>query len=130
MQCFFSPLSFFFKTHPLHSFTVHSWKSHLPHYGLLKGAGCDFIYLFIWLCQVLVATCGTGDPVALAWDLSSRTRDQTCMPWIARWILNRWTTREVARLRLWRTSSESVVGPGSEGPTLSSFSWYFRSMKL
>ena len=50
---------------------MYSWKSHLPHYGLLKGAGCDFIdlflniYLFIWLCQVLVAACGTGDPVAL-----------------------------------------------------------------
>ena len=50
---------------------MYSWKSHLPHYGLLKGAGCDFIdlflniYLFIWLCQVLVAACRTGDPVAL-----------------------------------------------------------------
>ena len=30
------------------------------------------------------------------WDLSSLTRDQTCVPSIARWTLNRWTTREVA----------------------------------
>ena len=29
------------------------------------------------------------------WDLSSPTRDQTCIPCIARWILNHWTTREV-----------------------------------
>ena len=27
-------------------------------------------------------------------DLSSPTRDQTHVPWISRWILNRWTTRE------------------------------------
>ena len=29
------------------------------------------------------------------WDFSSPTRDQTCVPWIARQILNQWTTREV-----------------------------------
>ena len=29
------------------------------------------------------------------WDLSSLTRDQTCISCIARWILNHWTTREV-----------------------------------
>ena len=29
------------------------------------------------------------------WDLSSLTRDWPCVPWIAGWILNHWTTREV-----------------------------------
>ena len=29
------------------------------------------------------------------WDLSSLTRDQTCMPCIGRWSPNLWTTREV-----------------------------------
>ena len=29
------------------------------------------------------------------WDLSFLTRDQTCVPCIARWILNHWTIREV-----------------------------------
>ena len=29
------------------------------------------------------------------WDLSSLGRDQTSVPWIARQILNPWTTREV-----------------------------------
>ena len=29
------------------------------------------------------------------WDLSSPTRDQTCVPCIPRQILNRWTTKEV-----------------------------------
>ena len=29
------------------------------------------------------------------WDLSSPNRDQTCMPCIARWILNHWSTREI-----------------------------------
>ena len=31
-------------------------------------------------------------------DLSSLTRDQTCVPCIARQILNHWTTREVPNL--------------------------------
>ena len=35
------------------------------------------------------------------WDLSSLTRDQTCVPWIARNILNHWITREVPRLFIW-----------------------------
>ena len=34
------------------------------------------------------------------WALSSLTRDQTCIPWIARWILNQWTIREVPRADL------------------------------
>ena len=29
------------------------------------------------------------------WDLSSQTRDQTCVLCIGRWILNHWTTRQV-----------------------------------
>ena len=32
------------------------------------------------------------------WDLTSLTRDQTCVPCIARWILNHWTTRKVPSL--------------------------------
>ena len=31
------------------------------------------------------------------WDLSFLTRDRTCVPCIARWILNHWTTRKVPR---------------------------------
>ena len=34
------------------------------------------------------------------WDLSSPTRDWTCVPCIARWILNHWATREVPGLFL------------------------------
>ena len=29
------------------------------------------------------------------WDFSSLTRDRTRIPFIGRWILNHWTTREV-----------------------------------
>ena len=29
------------------------------------------------------------------WDLGSLTGDRTCIPCIARWILNPWATREV-----------------------------------
>ena len=32
------------------------------------------------------------------WDLSSLTRDQTCVACVARQTLNQWTTREVPRL--------------------------------
>ena len=32
------------------------------------------------------------------WDLSSPTRDGTHIPYLARWILNRWTTKEVLRM--------------------------------
>ena len=37
------------------------------------------------------------------WDLSSLTRGWTCVPCIARWILNHWTTREVAFFLCWWT---------------------------
>ena len=32
---------------------------------------------------------------------SSQTRDWTCVPWIGRWILNYWTTREVQTMAFW-----------------------------
>ena len=32
------------------------------------------------------------------WDLSSPTRNRTCVPCIGKWILNQWTTREVPRI--------------------------------
>ena len=84
-----------------------------------------FIYLFIYLvasglsCSTrdlslrcagyylqragfsLVVACGLSSCSMRAslpdgmWDLSSLTRDQTLIPCIGRWILNRWTTREV-----------------------------------
>ena len=34
------------------------------------------------------------------WDLSSPTRDQTCVPCIGRQILNHWTAREVPNFLL------------------------------
>ena len=48
---------------------------------------------------VLVVACGLQSAWAQMpcsmWDLSSLTRDQTCVLCIGRWILNHWTTREV-----------------------------------
>ena len=32
------------------------------------------------------------------WDLSSLTRDQSCIPCIGRWILHHWITREVPKI--------------------------------
>ena len=40
----------------------------------------------------------SSQPCSLG-DLSSLTRDWTCVPCIARWILNHWTTREVPGLK-------------------------------
>ena len=75
-----------------------------------------YIYLFIiWLHQVFVAVCriffvsftiflvvhGLSNCSAQAqlphdmWDLISPTSDQTYVLYIARWILNNWTTKEV-----------------------------------
>ena len=80
-----------------------------------------FIYLFIWLLWVLVATLGIfGDLwgslgtfhchaqilwlwqylvqlLPSMWDLSSWTRNQTRVSCFARWTLNHWTTREVPK---------------------------------
>ena len=50
-----------------------------------------FKNVFIWLRQVLVAAfhCFTK---AVPWHVgSSKTRDRTCIPLFARWILNHWT---------------------------------------
>ena len=43
----------------------------------------------LW-CMGLAALCHVG---------SSQARDQTCVPCIARWILNHWTTREGLALK-------------------------------
>ena len=42
-------------------------------------------------------------------DPSSSTRDQTHIPWIARQILNHWTTREVPGSAPWHASSPLVL---------------------
>ena len=101
-------------------------KNVLTHYIFTLNDDLFFnIYLFIWLPRVLVAACGIfaaargvfslqrRDSLALVrglsscstwaelvhsmWDLSSPTRDQTCVPCIAKQIFNHWTTREVSK---------------------------------
>ena len=37
----------------------------------------------------------TGLLLCGMWDLGSQARDPTCIPCIARWVLNHWTIREV-----------------------------------
>ena len=62
-----------------------------------------FTFWFIWLRWVSVAAwglCSCGAHCWLPhsmWDVSSPARDQTCVPCLAKWILNHWTTREVPR---------------------------------
>ena len=46
-----------------------------------------------WTSVVIVH--GLSCSTAGVWDLSSPSRDRTCIPCIARWILNQCTTREV-----------------------------------
>ena len=71
------------------------------------------IYLFLWLCWVLAVHVGSsllhaGSSLRCAgsvapWhasspDLSSPTREQTCVPCIGRQVLSHWTTSEVLDL--------------------------------
>ena len=87
-------------------------------------------YLYIWQHQVLVAasghftvmqgfsSCGAGSVVVIlrlscstaCWDLCCLTGDRTCIPCIAKQILNHWTTKEVPTLLL------KALGRGSSLP--------------
>ena len=74
-----------------------------------EGQESDFflsLWIYLWLRKVLAVACGILSTSSLLglkgglwpccmWDLSSRTRDQTCVPWIARQILNHWNTKAV-----------------------------------
>ena len=60
--------------------------------GHLGHCFCLFIYLNICFIYLFLAALGLSCGM---WDLSSLTRDRTCVPYIGRRILNHWTTREV-----------------------------------
>ena len=66
------------------------------HAGAALGLGCGARGLpvprglFHPVRELLVAVSGLHCPG----DLSSQTRDGTCIPYLARWILNHWTARE------------------------------------
>ena len=55
------------------------------------------------------------------WDLSSPTRDQTCIPCIGRQILNHWTTREVPSMRTFKKLSSNI---------LSFLAWVYAYVKI
>ena len=70
------------------------------------------LFFFNFGCvESLVRCMGFSSPGSQAFspsgvsDLSCSTRDQTHAPWTARWILNRWATREV----LWLTSIQQRI---------------------
>ena len=54
-----------------------------------------------------LGSCGATGLVDLQHVGSSPTRDWTRVPWIARWILNYWTTREAPRTTLKASVSRS-----------------------
>ena len=47
------------------------------------------------------------------WDLSSPTRDQTCIPFIGRWVLTHWATRKVPEwfFKNWESSIDIYTLP-------------------
>ena len=47
------------------------------------------------------------------WDLSSPTRDQTCIPFIGRWVLNHWATRKIPEwfFKNWESSIDIYALP-------------------
>ena len=51
------------------------------------------------------------------WDLSSLTRDQTCVSCIGSQILNHWTTRKVLSLAVWEKGEGNILKCWSYGPT-------------
>ena len=54
------------------------------------------------------------------WDLGSPSKNWTCVPWIGRWILNHWTTREVPVCifkKRWRGKHSVLLA--SQGVTIS-----------
>ena len=46
------------------------------------------------------------------WVLNSPTRDRNCVPFIVRWILNHWTTREVLCLVILTLIPPTTIKPG------------------
>ena len=54
---------------------------------------CSFFgFLFHLLCWGIVGTLLVASQFV---GSCSQTRDQTCIPYVGRWILNHWTTSEV-----------------------------------
>ena len=55
---------------------------------------------FVMGCRLLSSCSTQAQLLHSMWNLSSPTRDQTCIPCIRRQILNHWTTREVLQTRV------------------------------
>ena len=67
----------------------------LNHQGSPLPALFLFFFLAFYSCIYLAASgLSCGARALSMWDLSSLTRDRTCVPWIGRRILNHWTTGE------------------------------------
>ena len=65
--------------------------------------------LLLWCIGSVVAALKFSCPRSL-WELSSPTRDQTCIPCVGRQIPNHWTTREVPEIIIlyWLTNGQDV----------------------
>ena len=63
--------------------------------GCVWFVSCGFFFFFFWLYWVSAAVHELLLLPHSMWDLRSQTRDQTHNPWIGKWILSHWTTREV-----------------------------------
>lgn len=62
----------------------------------------------LWHMDFSLVVGGLSCPGVLVRGLSSLIRDQTCNPWIGRWILNLWSTRE-APVSLYFSRSDRYV---------------------
>ena len=74
------------------------------------------IFIYFWLCRVLVAACrlfccGTSAQLPHSiWDHSSWARDWTRVLCVGKWILNHWIAREVLTYSLrWTTLTIKAV---------------------
>ena len=64
----------------------------------------------------LLSSCGPWAQLSCStWDLSSSTKDQTCVPCIGKWILNHWTTRDLCHQHLKGKKAEAQRGKTMSG---------------
>ena len=103
MEFFVAVCGLFIVAHKLLS----SCGTRAPEHAVSVVAACGLSSCGVWALECMgsiVVVCGLSSYGVRAqlprsmWDLSSPTRDQTCVPCIGRWILNHRTTREVPNI--------------------------------
>ena len=84
-------------------FSCESWASHCGGFSCCRAwaLGCaGFSSCGFQALESRLSSYGKGAQLSCSMWESCQTRDQTCVPCIARWLCNHWATREVLRYTL------------------------------